>query len=217
MLYFAKIPKLVRDYYSSYIWQVKTEEKVVYLTFDDGPTPVITEWVLEQLAEYNALATFFLIGQNVQEHPELARQVMAAGHAIGNHTQTHINGWKTDSDLYLEDVQRGWESIKANLNLETPFFRPPYGRIKPGQAKVIQKTQKIVMMDVMSGDFDTNLEGEKCLQNVIQHSSAGSIVLLHDSVKAWKRLNTILPQILEQLSAQGYRFDKLSPELFATK
>ncbi len=182
-------------------------EKVIYLSFDDGPHPIATTFVLDQLEIYNAKASFFCIGKNVAEHPAIYEQIIANGHRVGNHTQHHLNGWHTKDDLYLQNIQ------KASSLISSDFFRPPYGRIKRSQIKKIHANknlpQQIIMWDVLSGDFDTKISGENCKNNVLKHTKAGSIVVFHDSAKAWDRLKIALPATLEYFSQKGYQFKAL--------
>ena len=187
MLYFAKTPWWLKKIYSSYLWSVDTKEKNVYLTFDDGPHAVATPFVLDQLKHYNAKATFFCIGKNVLAEPQIYRRILDEGHAVGNHTHHHLNGWKTENELYLADVN------EAGKYIDSILFRPPYGRITSFQAKNInvalkKNNVKIIMWDVISGDFDESLTGEQCLQNVILNATNGSIIVMHDSQKAFTRL-----------------------------
>ena len=183
------------------------DEKVVYLTFDDGPHPTITPWVVAELVKYNALATFFCIGKNVAQFPDVFQQVQRAGHTVGNHTFNHLNGWKTGVNEYISNTKAATEHIKSLL------FRPPYGRIKGRQAKGIMKLlgagSKIIMWDVLSADFDAKITAEQCLQNVVRHVVPGSIVVFHDSEKAYPHLQQVLPKVLAALSAKGYQFERL--------
>lgn len=187
----------------SYIWRLPTADKSLYLTFDDGPIPEVTPWVLETLRGYAAKATFFCVGDNVQKHPEVFQQVVSEGHAVGNHTFNHLNGWKTDTGVYLENVAQCGQVLSSNL------FRPPYGRLKSQQMKALKKDFRIVMWDVLSGDFSPNLSAEQCLQHVLRHARPGSIVVLHDSLKAERNLKYVLPRVLEHFKAAGYRFEAL--------
>jgi len=208
-MYLPKIPKLLHAFYPDYRWRFDTDEKVVYLTFDDGPTPEITDWVLGQLAEYGAKATFFLIGKNVETYPLIAHRVIDSGHAIGNHTYSHRNGWRTDIRTYLKDFLKGQQAIREYTGLEATLFRPPYGKLTAAQARRIMPTHEVVMMDVMAGDFDPDIDGETALHNALDNISPGAIVVLHDSVKAWERLQYALPRLLEALALDGYRFEAL--------
>lgn len=190
------------------MWRVPTKENVLYLTFDDGPHPEITPFVLTELKKYNALATFFCLGKNVLAFPEVYKQILADGHAVGNHTQNHLNGWKTANDVYLKDIAEASNHIDSNL------FRPPYGRITLFQSRNLSSAMKgrkakVVMWDVLSGDFDATITEERCLQFVIFRCSPGSIVVFHDSEKAFTKLNYILPRVLHHFDSQGFRFQAL--------
>ena len=206
-MYLIKTPFLLRALYPNCVWKMPTNEKGIYLSFDDGPHPIATPFVLEQLDKYQAKASFFCIGKNVAEHPAIYEQVIAKGHTVGNHTQHHVNGWHTEDDLYLQNIQ------EASRLISSDFFRPPYGRIKRSQIKKIHSNknlpQQIIMWDVLSGDFDTKISGEACLKNVLKHTKAGSIVVFHDSAKAWDRLKIALPATLEYFSQKGYQFKAL--------
>lgn len=196
--------------YPSLIWDIPTETKSIFLTFDDGPIPEVTPFVLETLARYEAKATFFCIGDNVRKHPTIFNMVVDAGHSIGNHTFNHLNGWKTDTDEYLENIALC--SAHTNINL----FRPPYGRILPSQIKAIKKKHplcKIIMWDILSGDFDLRIDAEKCFQNAIQATEPGSIIVFHDSLKAWPRLKDALPRAMEYWAKEGYRFEAIEIEM----
>ncbi|WP_377717372.1 polysaccharide deacetylase family protein [Pseudofulvibacter geojedonensis] len=209
MLYFVKTPKILKRLFANLTWDVSTNEKEIYLTFDDGPTPEITKWVLDRLSEYNAKATFFCIGKNVAKHPEIAQNIIAHGHSIGNHTQNHTNCWKVSKSTYLNDVEEAQEIINSKvLNQESiNLFRPPYGKITSKRAKQLHKRgYKIIMWDVLSADFDQRINPEKCLQNVLKNTQKGSIVVFHDSIKAQKNLTYTLPKVLEHFSKKGYSF-----------
>lgn len=203
-MYLVKTPKFIQELFPNFTWRIPSSEKVLYLTFDDGPIPVVTPWVLEQLAAYNAKATFFCVGDNIQKNPEVFEQVKAAGHAVGNHTFNHQNGWLTDNIPYFHNVRHG-----ANLT-KTVLFRPPYGKLRPRQTQFLLRHYRIVMWDVLSGDFDPKITEEQCLQNVVSNASSGSIVVFHDSLKAEEKLRYVLPRVLEHYSALGYRFEALN-------
>ena len=175
----------------------------MYLTFDDGPIPEITPWVLETLKKFNAKATFFCVGDNVNKNPTVFQQVLADGHAIGNHTFSHINGWNSDNIPYFHDVRHCAKLVKSTL------FRPPYGRLTPKQTQFLTRHYDIVMWDVLSGDFDQNISKEDCLRNVISAAKRGSIIVFHDSLKAAERMMYALPRVLEYFAAKGYRFEHL--------
>jgi peptidoglycan-N-acetylglucosamine deacetylase len=203
----------MRAIYPDFLWRVKTDEKVIYLTFDDGPIPEITEFVLAELAKYQAKATFFCIGNNIQKHPDIFQQVVNQGHGIGNHTFNHLKGWYTENDEYIENFKLCEAIISENLipdsNLGLPKFRPPYGRIKNKQASEILKTHEIIMWDVLAGDYDQNISKEVVLNKTLQYTEAGSIVLFHDSIKANRNMEYALPRFLEYFSEKGFVFKKL--------
>jgi peptidoglycan/xylan/chitin deacetylase (PgdA/CDA1 family) len=178
--------------------------KKIYLTFDDGPHPEITPYVLNQLKEYDARATFFCIGKNVEAHPALYARILQEGHSVGNHTYSHINGWKTGGREYAADIARARTLIKS------PLFRPPYGRIKRSQLKFLkQEGYRPVMWNILSGDFDKRLGPEDCKRNVIGSAETGAVIVFHDSEKAWPRLEQALPGVLKFFSANGYSFEGL--------
>jgi peptidoglycan/xylan/chitin deacetylase (PgdA/CDA1 family) len=199
----AKIPRIVKWVYPNVTWQIPNNENALYLTFDDGPTPEITNWVLAELAKYNAKGTFFLIGNNVAQHPEIVANIREAGHSIGNHCYNHEKGWTTSRENYFASVE------KTNVLLNTKLFRPPYGRIKRSQIAVLKDQYKIIMWDVLSHDYDKNFSPQECAANVINNSKAGSIIVFHDSVKAWPNLKVALPIVLKQLSSRGFVFKAL--------
>jgi len=205
----TKTPLVVRKMFPQYMWHISTSKPVIYLTFDDGPTPEITEWVLEQLNNYNAKATFFCIGNNVKKYPDIVKKILKNGHSIGNHTHNHLKGWKTKTTAYVKNVETA-KSVLDEHNCETNLFRPPYGRIKPKQAnQLISKGYNIVMWDVLSFDWDANVTHEKCLDNIIKNTLKGSIVVFHDSLKASKNLKFVLPKVLEYYSQKDYSFKAL--------
>lgn len=206
--YFIKTPWIAKMFFSAYVWSLPVDEKTVYLTFDDGPHPTITPWVLDLLQQFNAKATFFCIGNNVDKYPDVYQNILDAGHAIGNHTYRHLNGWKTDDNTYIEDVSAAAQLIKSNL------FRPPHGRIRSSQAKRIAAAMqrddvRIIMWDVLSADFDASFSGEQCLNNVLENVSAGSIIVFHDSEKAFNNLKYALPKTLESLKDAGFNFRRI--------
>ena len=203
----------MRAMYPDFLWRVKTDEKVIYLTFDDGPIPEITEFVLETLENYKVKATFFCIGNNIEKHPNIFQQVVNQGHTIGNHTYNHLKGWNTEDEIYIENFKK-CNGILLFPNIEhqisnIEYFRPPYGRIKKSQAQEILKTHQIIMWDVLSGDYDQNISKGTVLKKSIQYSEAGSIVLFHDSIKASNNMMYALPRFLEHFSNQGFTFKKL--------
>jgi peptidoglycan/xylan/chitin deacetylase (PgdA/CDA1 family) len=198
---------LIRKLLPGSIWRMPGSGKTVYLTFDDGPTPGITEQVLSMLAEVGAKGTFFCIGNCVEKHPELFHKLLEDGHAVGNHTYSHHNGWKVSLNNYIEDVEKCDQIFKSKL------FRPPYGKLSPRQFIHLRKMYNIVMWDVLSMDYDTRLSSEICLNNVLDHVRNGSVITFHDSLKAWPRLKEILPLILKELSNQGFAFSVIHPKV----
>ena len=205
MWYWIKTNKLIKLIFSNYVWDISTVEKKVYLTFDDGPTPEITAWVLNQLKEFNAKATFFCIGENIQKYPEIFDSILTNGHTIGNHTFNHHNGWKTKTSDYIENVLFCKEAIRKQTTDNTQLFRPPYGKIRKSQANLLRKNgYKIIMWDVLSADFDASISPEKCLHNVIRNTQPGSIIVFHDSEKSHKNLVFTLPKFLTFLKQNNY-------------
>ncbi len=209
-MYLIKTPQFIQSLFPNYTWRIPSQEKMLYLTFDDGPIPDVTPWVLEQLHNYKAKATFFCVGDNIRKHPQVFDQVVAQGHAVGNHTFNHLNGWQTDNIDYFHNVRHC-----ANLAAHSVLFRPPYGRLKPKQAQFLLRHYRIVMWDVLSGDFDPKLSAGQCLANVVNNAEPGSIIVFHDSRKAEDKLRTVLPQVLEHFTAEGYTFSKLNEEELA--
>jgi peptidoglycan/xylan/chitin deacetylase (PgdA/CDA1 family) len=205
MKYFVKTPWWLKKIYSSYTWSIPTKDNVIYLTFDDGPHPEITPFVLKELKNYNALATFFCIGKNVLAYPDVYKQILNEGHSVGNHTQNHLNGWKTSNDVYMSDVAEAANYIDSNL------FRPPYGKITLFQARHLRgamkgRKPKVIMWDVLSADFDERITNEQSLQYVILKALPGSIVVFHDSEKAFQKLQYALPKVLHHFSDKGFKF-----------
>ncbi len=198
---------MVQSLASELTWRMATEEKVVYLTFDDGPHPTITDAVLDILKSYDALATFFCIGGNVQAQPAVYERIVTEGHAVGNHTWNHMSGWNFTDFSYFKNV------LECNELVDSKLFRPPYGQIKPSQIRGLSKRYDIVMWDVLSADWSSDVAPEKCLSNVLDNASSGSIVVFHDSDKAEKNMLYALPRALERLSAKGYSFKALSARL----
>ena len=206
LMYLIKTPWWLRALYPSLAWRIKEPGKTVYLTFDDGPHETATEFVLDQLKQFNAKATFFCIGKNVESYPEVYQRILNDGHSVGNHTYNHINAWKVRDDVYMEEINKASTFIRSNL------FRPPYGRIKRSQIKKLQSPDfslQTIMWDVLSGDFDINVTPEACLGYVLYHTKPGSIIVFHDSTKAWERLQYALPKVLEHFSKKGYEFKAL--------
>ena len=196
--YFVKTPNLLKPLMGDMVWNIETDQNEIYLTFDDGPTPGVTDWVLDLLKQYNAQATFFCVGKNVVAHPELYWRILEEGHAVGNHSFDHPNGWDTKDEDYFKNVAQCAELVDSNL------FRPPYGKISRSQSKKLREQYKLIMWDVLAGDFDLSITAEECYRNVVDNTSKGSIVVLHDSIKAEKNLKYVLPRVFERF--QQYRF-----------
>lgn len=208
--YLIKTPRAVKLIFKKLTWDIKTEKKEVFLTFDDGPTPDVTAFVLEQLRKYNAKATFFCIGKNVSLYPKILKAILAEGHSIGNHTNNHYNASKHKLAAYLENVNLAENTIAEHINFSTKLFRPPYGRISSKASKAIRrKGYTTIMWDVLSADFDTSISVEKCINNVIKNVTSGSIVVFHDSKKSYSVLKKALPIILEKLQTEGYSFSAI--------
>jgi peptidoglycan-N-acetylglucosamine deacetylase len=227
----VKTPLVVKKMFPNYIWDISTAKKTIYLTFDDGPTPHITNWTLDTLKHYNAKATFFCIGNNIEKHPDIFENILKEGHTIGNHTQTHVKGWKTKTKDYLQEVAEAQSVIKSKIQIPNStfehskivnrqslivnLFRPPYGQIKPKQGKaLIELGYKIVMWDVLSFDWETAVTKEDCLKNVIDKTESGSIIVFHDSLKASKNMQYALPIVLEHFSKKGFVFESLEATSF---
>ena len=215
MFYTVKVPWLFKKLYPSLTWEKQTDKKILYLTFDDGPHPTATPFVLDELKKYNAKATFFCIGKNVVQYTDIYKRILGEGHKAGNHTFNHLNGWKVSNEKYLDNIFEAAKYIDSNL------FRPPYGRITRFQIKLLQRENenlqipssnnafKIIMWSVLSGDFDPQLSPRKCLEHVMLHSKPGSIIVFHDSTKAWEKMSFTLPKMLEHFSQEGYSFAAL--------
>ncbi|HMC84515.1 MAG TPA: polysaccharide deacetylase family protein [Chitinophagaceae bacterium] len=206
MFYLVKTPWWVKKWiYPNYLWSMPRNQKKIYLTFDDGPHPLATAFVLDALKKYNAAATFFCIGKNVVAHPEIYKQILLDGHATGNHTNDHLNGWKTEDKIYIENI------IQAAKYIDSKLFRPPYGHISGFQAKLAAEKMdfKIVMWSVLSADFDIAITPQKCWRNVKRSAGNGSVIVFHDSEKAMERMQYALTETLEYFSKKGFVFEKL--------
>ena len=205
-------PWWIRSLYPSCLWEMPPGDGDIYLTFDDGPDPDFTPFVLDALRDAGGKATFFCIGQNVQAHPRIYERILAEGHAVGNHTHTHRDGWKTREREYLEDLDKAAGLIRSAL------FRPPYGRIRRSHIKELNSREspmKVVMWTLLSGDFDESLSGEQCLRNVLNHLQPGAIATFHDSRKAGERLRHALPRVLESMVGKGWRSKAIGSENYA--
>ena len=203
MFYFKKTPWWIKKIYKSCVWEININEKNIYLTFDDGPHPVATPFVLDELKKHNAKATFFCIGKNVVLYPEIYQRILTEGHSIGNHTFNHLDGWKTKTDIYIENI------LSAKNQINSILFRPPYGKITFEQLKILHQPKiffKVIMWSVLSGDFDVEISNIKCLNNVIKNTDKGSIVVFHDNEKALEKIRFVLPKVLDYFTEQQYEF-----------
>lgn len=198
----AATPQWIQNLIPGVLWRIPSKEAVIYITFDDGPIPEITPWVLAELDKYNAKASFFCIGKNVAENPEIFAAVKGAGHLIGNHTQNHLNGWKTSKARYLENIAecQNW--------VNSAFFRPPYGKATKAQMQHLKNQYKLVLWSVLSKDYDQSISSEKCFKNSLK-CKAGDIIVFHDSLKASKHLFEVLPKFLKHYSDLGFQFKAL--------
>lgn len=206
MFYLIKTPWWLKKLYpSSLIWNINTDEKVLHLTFDDGPHPAATPFVLDTLKQFNAKATFFCIGKNVATQKDVYQRILDEGHKVGNHTFNHLNGWKTKDADYINNVR------EAEKYIDSKLFRPPYGKISRFKINLLQKAgYKIIMWDVLSGDFDKDETKEQCAANVILQAKPGSIIVFHDSEKAFEKMAYTLPVVLSKFSAEGFTFKAIA-------
>ncbi len=201
---FVNTPFWLRFIFPKIVWSMPSNKKKIYLTFDDGPHPEATNTVLDELKKYKAKATFFCVGKNIELYPIIFERIISEGHTIGNHTYTHINGYKTKSDNYFEEIDRCRSLTKSNL------FRPPYGKLTFTQYRYLKNKYKIVLWSILSYDFDKNTTLEKCLNNVMNNVKNGSIIVFHDSEKAKNNLLSTLPRVLDYYSKQGYLFEAIT-------
>lgn len=207
----VKTPKILKRLYSGYIWDQyeNSDSKTLYLTFDDGPIPEVTPWVLETLELHNAKATFFCIGENIDKHPDIFDQLLKSGNSIGNHTYNHLKGWNTPNEDYLSNFEKT-ETLLEEAGIYSKLFRPPYGKIKRKQAKpLLKKGHKIIMYDVIAYDWDANTSPQESASNIIDNAQSGSIIVFHDSLKAEKNLRHALPEVLAHFTRLGYEFAAL--------
>lgn len=219
--YLVKTPQFVQLLFPKRVWAFPNTKKKVFLTFDDGPIPEVTSWVLNLLKENNAKATFFCIGDNISKHSEVFNRIITEGHSIGNHTYNHLNGWKTNTEEYIDNCELFEKILNCHTKpVEVPYqdstsslktnhrklFRPPFGKLTPKQSKILQKKgYKIIMWDVLSADFDQSITKEKCLENVLKNIEAGSVVVFHDSLKAEEKLRYVLPKVLDFISHKKWK------------
>ena len=200
-MYLATVPYFIKLFFpSSLLWKINTSKKEIFLTFDDGPVPEVTPWVLDTLDEYQAKATFFMVGENVARYPDLISEIQNRGHAIGNHSYNHIKGWKTSDTEYYANIEEAAKHIPATL------FRPPHGQIRPHQARYLLNKYKIVMWSILTGDYDPSKTPEECFNNVRKNLKPGAIVVFHDSLKAEKNMKPALEESLNYLVENGWGF-----------
>ena len=206
----VRTPLVAKKMFPNYIWDIPFKSKALYLTFDDGPTPKITNWILDVLDQYNAKATFFCIGKNIANHHGVFKNILDKGHMVGNHTFDHVKGWRTSTKDYVKNITQTQKIIDSNSvknSSDSSLFRPPYGQIRPMQGKALNALGfKVVMWNVLSFDWDKEVPKEQCLQNVVSNASEGSIIVFHDSLKAEKNMKFALPKVLEYFSNKGYSF-----------
>lgn len=204
-LYSIKTPSIVQKLFSSYTWRFSFVPKSIYLTFDDGPTPEVTEFVLDQLKKFDAKATFFCIGKNVKTHHEIYEKILKDGHSVGNHTFNHLNGFKVSNSEYLQNVQHAADHIHSNL------FRPPYGKLRNSQGRsLLKEGYKIIMWDVLSGDWDKSITPDRSLRYILENTRNGSIIVMHDSLKAKEKIYYSLPKVLAHFTERGFEFKAIT-------
>ena len=207
--YFYQTPGLLKWVYKPCTWRKVTDRKVLYLTFDDGPVPIATPFVLDTLKAYRAKATFFVVGDNVRKHPEIFQSVISQGHSIGNHTYNHLKGWNTVDEQYFANVEQCQQTIeKYGYFREQPIMRPPYGRIKPAQLRSLSEKYEIVMWQILSGDFDLALN-HRSAWSTLSKANNGDIIVFHDSQKYLPNVQQLLPKMLSHFSEKGYVFESL--------
>jgi peptidoglycan/xylan/chitin deacetylase (PgdA/CDA1 family) len=207
-----KVPKIIKLLFFNQVWDIPNSENTIYLTFDDGPTPEITERVLEILDKHHIKATFFCIGDNVRKHPEIVQKILSKQHSVGNHTYSHLKGWKTPTKTYISNSEACEIKLNSLFKIRnSKLFRPPYGKITPWQSYKLRKLgYKIIMWDVLSKDYDASISAEKCYENVIQNVSSGSIIVFHDSNKAKENVLNSLEKTIETLKSKGFKFEKIA-------
>ena len=208
--YWIKTNRLIKQLFSGFVWDIPGD-KTVYLTFDDGPVPQVTEWVLDVLERHQIKATFFCIGNNIQNNPNIFLKIVNGGHMVANHTFDHVNGWISGNSIYFENIEKCENAIGQHIAEPAKLFRPPYGKITPSQAGWVRnRGYKIIMWDVLSADFDRSITPQQCLQHVIKNAANGSVIIFHDSIKAFPNLEYALPKAIEYLKKKGYRFGTIA-------
>jgi peptidoglycan/xylan/chitin deacetylase (PgdA/CDA1 family) len=217
MFYWVKTNRFIKWLFRNFTWSIPNQDNKIYLTFDDGPTPIITPWVLDILKEHNIKATFFCIGKNIQNHPDIFKRIITEGHTIGNHTFNHKNGWKTDFKTYINDIDLCQKEISnfknhiPNTNVGShQLFRPPYGKITRRQSKfLLDQGYKIIMWDILTADFDIKISTETCYTNATKKVTNGSIIVFHDSIKAQNKLYHVLPKAIQFYKNNDFQFDTI--------
>lgn len=199
------VPRFIQLFFPDRFWKGNGIENQVYLTFDDGPVPGVTDFVLNELAKRSQKATFFMVGENLKKYPALGKEVLRAGHRVGNHTYNHLNGWKTADRTYLKNIQRFDQELENSFGIRTELFRPPYGLIRNSQAKEVLKSKKLIMWSVLSGDYDPSIGFAQILSKSIEHTSSGSIILFHDQLKTKEIIRKVLPDYLDFLDERGFQ------------
>jgi peptidoglycan/xylan/chitin deacetylase (PgdA/CDA1 family) len=207
-----KVPNIIKRLFFNQVWDIPNTANTIYLTFDDGPTPEITERVLEILDKHQIKATFFCIGDNVRKYPEIVQKILSKHHSVGNHTYSHLKGWKTSTKTYISNTEACRIKLNSKFTIQnSQIFRPPYGKIAPLQSYKLRKLgYKIIMWDVLSKDYDASISVEKCYENVIQNVSSGSIIVFHDSTKAKENILNSLEKTIETLKSKGFNFEKIA-------
>ena len=208
-MYFVKTPKIARSIIKKAVWNIPNNERGIFLTFDDGPTPSITSQTLDILKEHKIKATFFCLGKQVEKHPEIFQRIMDEGHAVGNHSYSHLKGWTTKNEQYLEDVRKGEAIIKSHL------FRPPYGKIKRSQVNSLSPKTKIILWDVLPGDFSSKNNVEKIITNTLNSAESGSIIVLHDNLDCGNKMLQALPVIIDKLKEKKYSFSPITQQILS--
>jgi peptidoglycan/xylan/chitin deacetylase (PgdA/CDA1 family) len=210
--FMIKVPKIIKLLFFNQVWDIPNSENTIYLTFDDGPTPEITERVLEILDNHQIKATFFCIGDNVRKHPEIVQKILSKQHSVGNHTYSHLKGWRTPTKTYINNTEACRMKLNSQFTIQnSQIFRPPYGKITPWQSFKLRKLgYKIIMWDVLSKDYDASISAEKCYENVLKNVSSGSIIVFHDSNKAKENILNSLEKTIETLKSKGFKFEKIA-------
>jgi peptidoglycan/xylan/chitin deacetylase (PgdA/CDA1 family) len=208
-MYFVKTPKIARSIIKKAVWNIPNNDREIFLTFDDGPTPSITNQTLDILSKNQVKATFFCLGKQVEKHPEIFQRIIDEGHAVGNHSYSHLKGWTTDNQQYLEDIRKGEAIIKSNL------FRPPYGKIKRSQVNSLSPQTKIILWDVLPGDFSLKNNVEKIVSNTLNSVETGSIIVLHDNNKCGNKMLQALPVIIDKLKEKKYSFTPITEQILS--